>query len=185
MIEDPATLVARDVPRPAEAVDDVADEGLPRATGAALYGFCLVFGIGLLPGPFATLLIWRLRRDEPFVDWHGRQALDLALTALAAGVLFFVGRMLEPVNLVVASLAQWVALIALTIQAVQGVWGFVDAARGGRKELLLSLRLLRRGGTWAAQASAAPEAEDANGVAASTQQGEPAQAGDAEEDRSP
>ncbi len=129
----------------------VEEEGLPRATGAALYGFCLVFGIGLLPGPFATLLIWRLRRDEPFVDWHGRQALDLALTALAGGGLLLAGRLLEPVQLALAAVVQWLALAIIAVQVVQGVWALVDAARGGSKVMLLSLKLLRRGGTWAAE----------------------------------
>ncbi len=138
-------------PAAAQGPDAEKEEGVPRATGAALYGFCLVFGIGLLPGPFATLLIWRVRRDEPFVDWHGRQALDLALTALAGGVLLLAGRLLEPVQLTLAAVVQWLALGVIAVQVVQGLWGLVDAARGGHKVMALSLTLLRRGGTWASQ----------------------------------
>lgn len=126
-----------------------AEEVLPRPTAAALYGFFLVFFIGLFVGPVATLIIWRLRRDEPFVDLHGRQAMDLIITALLGGLLFFAGRLLEPVQITVAAILQWLALGLVALQVLQGLWAFVDAARGGSRRMPLTITWLRRRGVWA------------------------------------
>ncbi len=133
--------------KPAAEADD--EERVPRATGAAMYAFCLVVFIGLFVGPLGTLVIWMRRRDETFVDLHGRQALDLTITGLLGGIILVAGRVVEPDFVTFGRILQWSGFAIVALQGLQGLWGLIDAAMGGAKSMLLSLRILRRGGAWA------------------------------------
>ncbi len=120
------------------------DEDPSRVTGVAMYVFSLVVAIGLLVGPIATYIIWRVRRDEPFLDFHGRQAVDLVATAaLVGGTVYLLGRVVALQWASVGAIVQWLAVAVLLVQWILGVWGAVDAGLGRRRQLPLSLRLLR------------------------------------------
>ncbi len=135
-------------PRPDEAAPE-EDAGLPKASAAALYGFFLLFFFALFVGPIATFVIWWRRRDEPFIDLHGRQALDLTLTALIGGLILITGRVIAPDAATAGTVLEWAGFVIVAAQVIQAIWGLIDAARGGDRGLLLSLRILRRGGVWA------------------------------------
>lgn len=123
---------------------DADDDAPSRVTGVALYGFSLVVAIGLLVGPIATYIIWRVRRDEPFLDFHGRQAIDLVATAaLIGGGTFLLGRLIETQWLAAGAIIQWLAVAVLGLQWLLGLWGAFEAARARTRTLPLSLRLWR------------------------------------------
>ncbi len=121
------------------------DDGPSKVTGVALYGFSLVVAIGLLVGPIATYIIWRVRRDEPFLDFHGRQAIDIVATAaLVGGGLFLLGRVVQRGAQTAGAILQWVAVAVLAAMWLLALVGAIDAGRGRMRSLPASLRLWRR-----------------------------------------
>lgn len=117
------------------------DEQEPsRGTGAFLYAVLLLVPVGLFLAPLATFIVWRMRRREPFVDFHGRQSLDLVLGAMVGAAVHMAGRYLDGA---VGIGLQWAGLVLMALQGLLVLWGMVEAGRGRMRHLPLSLPLLR------------------------------------------
>lgn len=109
------------------------------------YALLLVVGIGFFLGPVAGLIVWRIRRDEAFVDFHGRQSLDLAITALLfGGGAYLLGLILAEAWPVLGAAVQWLSVAIVVLQGVLAVWGLVHAAQARTVPLPLSVTWLRR-----------------------------------------
>lgn len=151
--EDPLSRLAdqdratgKDEQEPATGMDEQEpatgeDEREPaRGTGAFLYAVLLLIPIGLFLAPLATFVVWRMRRREPFVDFHGRQSLDLVLGAMVGAAVHLAGRYAGGGTGIAL---QWAGLALMVLQGLLAVWGMVDAGRGRMHILPLSLPLLR------------------------------------------
>jgi uncharacterized Tic20 family protein len=52
----------------------------------------LLYVLGILTGFIGSIILWVIKRDSRFVDHHGKQALNFAITLwIAAGVLLIIG----------------------------------------------------------------------------------------------
>lgn len=111
-----------------------------RGTAAFLYGVLLLSAVGFFLAPLVTFIVWRLRRHEPFVDFHGRQALDLALGVLLGAGMHLLGRLLSSA---LGTALQWAGLAVVALQGLLVVWGMVDAGQGRMRRLPLRLPVLR------------------------------------------
>lgn len=121
--------------------DEAESEAHEPSRGAAIVCYVLValVAVGLVLGPVGTLLIWRMRRGEAFLDHHGRQALDIFLTALLlGGGLVVLARVLGQVVL------EWAGFAVVGIEFLLAVAGATMAARGSVRALPLVLPILRR-----------------------------------------
>jgi len=89
--------------------------------------------LALFTGFLGPLILWLVKRDQsPFVDHHGREALNFQLTVLVASVClgamtfvlmfaFLIGLLLVPV-LMAASIGALVLEILATLAAQRGEW---------------------------------------------------------------
>src|SRR5690606_3140980 len=108
----------RDHPRPAHDLVDpyVTDDERTWAAFTHLAGF-----LGFMVGPLAfigPLVLWLMKHEEsPFVDDHGREALNFQISmwiyGLLAGILMFclIGLVIAPVLLVVYVVSMIVAAV--------------------------------------------------------------------------
>ncbi len=79
------------------------------ATLSHISAFVMFFGIPALVGP---LVMWLLRRDDPYIDHHAKEALNFNISFMIYGlvaaflILFLVGLLLLP-----AVLVTWFVLV--------------------------------------------------------------------------
>jgi uncharacterized Tic20 family protein len=96
-----------------------------------LSAFVMFFGVPALVGPF---VVWLLKRDIPYVDQQGKEALNFNISFLIYGIasafliIFLVGLLLLPIVLVT-----WFVLVIVAA---------VKAAAGEDYRYPLTLRLI-------------------------------------------
>lgn len=96
-----------------------------------LSAFAMFFGVPALVGPF---VVWLLKRDIPYVDQQGKEALNFNISFLIYGIasafliIFLVGLLLLPIVLVT-----WFVLVIVAA---------VKAAAGEDYRYPLTLRLI-------------------------------------------
>lgn len=134
-----APRAARDEAAPAAPEDPEQEaDDLPRGAAAVLYALVALTAVGLVLGPLGALVIWRVRRAEPFVDLHGRQALDVALSALLLGGGVFLAALALRQPLV-----EWAAYAVVAYYFLLTLVGGALALRGSARRLPWALPLLR------------------------------------------
>lgn len=117
------------LPPPLEDGGDELPPGFPSNTERNWAVFCHLGGFGLYLLPFAfghvlvPLAIWLLKRNEsPYVDYHGREALNfqisVTLYGIVAGVLAFV--LVGFLLLAVLAAFQFVLMVVASVRASQG-----------------------------------------------------------------
>lgn len=120
----------------------VAPDSRNWAMAAHLSAFAMFVGVPWFVGP---LVIWLLKRDDPFVEEHGKEAVNFSLSLLIYGVALAVGGailgvltlglMLIPIGL----LAIVVAVGWLVLTIIAGV----KASNGEYYRYPLTLRLVQ------------------------------------------
>ncbi len=89
------------------------------ATLSHLSAYVAFLGIPSLVGP---LVIWLLKRDDPYVDYHAKEALNFNISFLIYGIvatfsiIFLVGLLLLPVVLI----SWFVLVIVAAVKASAG-----------------------------------------------------------------
>jgi len=138
-----ATLTS---PAPAQAITIAPPRPGSRSWATAAHGTALVGalsgGVAAFVGP---LIIWLLRRDDPFAAEHARQALNFNLSMLLYAIVGVVGGLV--VALLTLGLAALVllplALVAFVGYLVVSILGALAAADGRRFTYPLTLPLFR------------------------------------------
>ena len=106
----------------------------------AMLAHLLAFAGLLIPIPggnvIGPLVIWLLKKDPmPFVDAHGKEALNFNITvAIVAGICFFTFWLVLPILLLVIVGVAW---LVLTIMAA------IKASEGKHYQYPLTLRLVK------------------------------------------
>lgn len=140
-----------DSPGSPDLPDTASDDSPDKAAAIVGYLACAIIPIGFFLGPLATLLIWRLRRQDPLADFHGRQALDVTFAGLLAAIATWLLLRGAHAILVPRGFGGFMANL-LVLQYIVPliyvgllIWGAVAAGRGQYKVLPLGLPWLRRG----------------------------------------
>lgn len=120
-------------PRPAPTSED-------RNWGMAAHLSALVMIVGV-PAVVGPLIVWIVKRDQPFVSEHGREALNFNISMLIYGAALVVfGIVTLGIGLLLVLPAAFALLIAWLVLLVQGA---MAAARGDRYRYPLSIRLIQ------------------------------------------
>jgi hypothetical protein len=103
----------------AAPTSQISNDARNWATLSHLSAYVSFLGVPSLIGP---LVIWLLKRDDPYVDFHAKEALNFNITFLIYGIvaafliIFLVGLLLLPVVLV----TWFVLVIVAAVKASAG-----------------------------------------------------------------
>ena len=103
----------------AAPTSQISNDARNWATLSHLSAYVAFLGIPSLVGP---LVIWLLKRDDPYVDYHAKEALNFNISFLIYGIvatfsiIFLVGLLLLPVVLV----SWFVLVIVAAVKASSG-----------------------------------------------------------------
>ena len=99
-----------------------------------------------VPSVIGPLVVWLIRRDDPVVEPHARDALNFQLSILiyfAAGVVVAFLAAITIVGLVVTGLIVILLLILFVLELVFALLGTLAASRGERYAYPMSLELIK------------------------------------------
>ena len=103
----------------AAPTSQISNDARNWATLSHLSAYVAFLGIPSLVGP---LVIWLLKRDDPYVDYHAKEALNFNISFLIYGIvasfliIFLVGLLLLPVVLI----SWFVLVIVAAVKASAG-----------------------------------------------------------------
>jgi uncharacterized Tic20 family protein len=103
----------------AAPTSQISNDARNWATLSHLSAYVAFLGIPSLVGP---LVIWLLKRDDPYVDYHAKEALNFNISFLIYGIvatfsiIFLVGLLLLPVVLI----SWFVLVIVAAVKASSG-----------------------------------------------------------------
>jgi uncharacterized Tic20 family protein len=103
----------------AAPTSQISNDARNWATLSHLSAYVAFLGIPSLVGP---LVIWLLKRDDPYVDYHAKEALNFNISFLIYGIvatfsiIFLVGLLLLPVLLI----SWFVLVIVAAVKASSG-----------------------------------------------------------------